>query len=148
MQIPSELRAYEKPTLIVVTNTMKAKLFLAKEREVEEISVIDVTKDLEDESSGREKLIASGAGGNELSDKKDHITKDHFYHALNEDLMRRLQNNEFEALAFTVPAELENELKECLNVQLLKKAIAFVPKNLMNDDLVDIITVVQEIPEE
>ena len=148
MQIPSELRAYEKPTLIVVTNTMKAKLFLAKDREVEEISIIDVFKDFKDESSGREKLIASGAGGNELSDKKDHITKDHFYHALNEDLIHRLQNNEFEALAFTVPAELENELKECLNVQLLKKTVAFVPKNLMNDDLVDIITVVQEIPEE
>jgi len=148
MQIPSELRPYKKPTLIVVTNTMKAKLFLAKDREVEEISNIDVTKDLEDESSGREKLSDSGAGRDESSDKKDHITKDHFYHALNEDLMHRLQNNEFEAVAFTVPEELENELKEYLNVQLLKKAIAFVPKNLMNDDLLDIITVIQEIPEE
>jgi len=144
MQIPSELHPFEKPTFIVVTNTLKAKLFLAKDRSVEEIAVIDVTSDLKNESSDREKLVDSGAGGKDFNNKKDHITKDHFYHALNKDLMRRLQNNEFEALAFTVPEDLENELKECLNVQLLKRAAAFVPKNLMNDDLIDIITVVQE----
>lgn len=148
MQIPSQLRPFTKTTLIVVTNTLKAKLFLANDREAEEVSIIDVSADLELESSDREKLRDSGSGKDESSDKKDHITKDHFYHALNEDLMRRLQNNEFEALAFTVPEELENELKECLNVQLLKKATVFVPKNLMNDELLDIITVIQEIPEE
>lgn len=148
MQIPSSLHPFQKRTLIVVTNTLKAKLFLANGQTVEEIAVVDVTSDLEQESSSREALRDGGSGHDEDGTKKDHITKDHFYHALNKDLLHRLQNNEFEALIFTVPEELENELKEYLHFQLLKITKLFVPKNLMNDDLLDIVTIVQELPEE
>ena len=148
MQIPSSFQPFNKRTLIVVTNTLKAKLFLAQDQNVEEIGIIDVAADLAQESNDREALRDGGSGHDEDSTKKDHITKDHFYHALNENLMHRMQNNEFDALVFTVPEELKNELKEYLHVQLLKKTTTFVPKNLMNDDLLDIIIMIRELPEE
>jgi|GEM_PF-1164242 len=154
MQIPSQLHPFTKRTLIVVTNALKAKLFLANDQNVEKIAVVDVTSDLEQETGEREAIKAGGAGSpifrsnDEYGTKKEHITKDHFYHALNEDLLHRLQKNEFEALIFTVPEELENELKEYLHGQLLKKTKKFVPKNLMNGGLLGVVAVVQEMPEE
>lgn len=148
MQIPSSLQPFHKRTLIVVTNTLKAKTFLADDTNITEAGEIDVTSDLEQESSDREFLSDSGSGHKEKSIKKDHITKDHFYNALNENLMHRMQNNEFDTLVFTVPEELENELKESLHGQLLKKTDLFVPKNLMNDDLLDIVTMIQEMDNE
>jgi len=148
MQISSPLRPFKKPTLVVVTNTQKAKLFLANDWEINEIGIIDTAEDIKQEKNDRENLSDSGSGRNEPCIKKNHLIKDHFYHLLNEDLMRRLQNNEFEALAFTVPEELESELKECLHIQLLKRTTVFVPKNLMKDDLLDILTHIQEAPKE
>ncbi|MFA6132115.1 MAG: hypothetical protein WC702_03605 [Patescibacteria group bacterium] len=153
MQIPSSLHPFHKRTLIVVTNTLKAKTFLADGLNLTEAGEIDVTSDLEQENGEREAIKYGGASqpnfasNDEYGTKKDHITKDHFYNALNKELMHRMQNNEFDVLAFTVPEDLENELKESLHGQLLKKTEIFVPKNLMNDDVLDVVAVIQEMPE-
>lgn len=153
MQLPSNLRPFPERVLIVITNTLTAKMFLASGLNVTEAGIVDVTSDLEQENGERKAIKFGGAGqpifrsNDEYGAKKEHLTKDHFYSALNDELMRRKQNNEFDSLAFTVPKELENELKESLHGQLLKKTKIFVPKNLMNDDLLDVAATIQEIPE-
>jgi hypothetical protein len=153
MQLPSPFRPFPCHTLIVVTNTLQAKTFLANGRDINESGVIDVTTGLEQENGERRAIKFGGPGqpvlcsNDEYGTKKDHLTKDHFYSALNKELMRRLQNDEFDVLVFTVPEDLENELKESLHGQLLRKTKIFVPRNLMNDDLVDIVATIQETGE-
>jgi hypothetical protein len=62
--------------------------------------------------------------------------------------MRRLQNSEFDALVLTVPEDLKNELTESLHGQLYRKTEIVVPKNLMNEDLIDVVAAIQESPME
>ncbi|MBI4598974.1 host attachment protein [Candidatus Uhrbacteria bacterium] len=133
MQLPSQFQPFGQPTLIVVTDSQHAKLFLAFEQNVNVAGIVDVAAD--DVAPGRE-VMKSG--------KDHHVTGDHLYPALNKELMQRLHKQEFEKLAFTVPEDLENELKESLHIDLLKRADVFVPKNLMHHDLIDIVAEVQE----
>lgn len=153
MQIPSSLRPFLERTLIVITDTLKAKIFLASGLNITGVGTIDVTSGLEQESGDREAIKIGGGrqpifrSNDEYGTKKEHMTKDHFYNALNSELLRRRQNHEFDSLVFTVPEELKNELKESLDGQLLKRTKSFIPKNLMKEDLLDVVAIVQEIPE-
>jgi hypothetical protein len=152
MQIPSEYRAFSKPTLLVVTNTLHAKFFLANNRMIEEKGEIDVSSELEQVAGDGISIELSGGAGQTVMRSNDdthdtwkkHVTEDHLYTHLNNELMKRLQNQEFEVLVFTVPEEQENELKESLHIQLLKCTNLFIPKNLINHDLLDIVAEVQE----
>ncbi|HBR81144.1 MAG: hypothetical protein UX09_C0006G0018 [Candidatus Uhrbacteria bacterium GW2011_GWE2_45_35] len=151
MQIPSSLQPFPKKTLIVVTNSYKAKLFEADDRLLKTAGEVDVTSDLIQDSGERETINLGGGGfasNDEIGAKKEHITKDHFYNALNKELMHRLQNNEFAALVFTVPGDLKNELMESLHGQLLKKTALFIPMNLINEEPLEIIAAIQETPDE
>ena len=71
-------------------------------------------------------------------------SREQLYTELSKDLMHRLQNLEFETLAFCAPEENMNELKESLHIDLIKRAHAFVERNLTNDDPIDIVAHVQE----
>ncbi|OGL67021.1 hypothetical protein A2856_00845 [Candidatus Uhrbacteria bacterium RIFCSPHIGHO2_01_FULL_63_20] len=145
MKLPDPIRPFDQATLIVVTDNVQAKLFRADGRNVELVSVM--SQKLEPMEQER-MAIATGAGmrsGDEHNpgDLKA-WTREHLYSELSKELMRRLQNGEFERLAFCAPEEHVEELKECLHVELLKRADAFVPKLLTNDDLQDIVAHVQE----
>ncbi|NBS41119.1 hypothetical protein EBS80_00470 [bacterium] len=144
MQLPESLHPFNQPTFIVVTDSVQAKLFKALDRDVELVHVIS-TK-LEPMEQERSQVI-TGSGGARSADAHENNqkwTREQLYEQLSKDLMHRHQNGEFEALAFTVPQEHVNELKESLHVDLLKIADAWVEKNLTNDELEDIVLHVQE----
>ncbi len=146
MHIPEPSRAFSKPTLIVVTDNVQAKLFLANGRDVGLIHTIETKlepmKDLDRIAIKRPAGVR--VSGEQHEDNQD-WTREQLYDRLSADLMKRLQNKEFADLVFTVPEENENELKESLHIDLLKRAKAFVPKLLTKDDLVDIVGHVQEV---
>ncbi|TAK04154.1 hypothetical protein EPO34_03340 [Patescibacteria group bacterium] len=145
MNIPEKYRPFDRPTLIVVTDNVQAKLFKADGREVNLVHLI--SKKLEPMEQERS-AVMTGAGPRSADEhNKGELkawTRERLYTELSTDLMHRLQAKEFEALAFTAPEEDMNELKECLHVDLLKHATVFVPKDLVNDELVDIVIHVQD----
>ena len=144
MTIPEELRPFAVPTMIAVTDNVQAKLYLANGREIDLVHTIS-TK-LEPMEQERVQII-TGAGGSrsgEQHEQNQKYTRDQLYDQLSADLVERLRNGDFEALAVTVPQENINELKESLHVELLKVTDAWVGKLLTNDDVLDIVQHVQE----
>ncbi len=144
MTIPQDLHPFRVPTLIAVTDNVQAKLFLANDREIDLVHTIS-TK-LEPMEQERVQIItgAGGARSGEQHEQNQKFTREQLYAQLDADLVSRLRNGDFKALAVTVPQENINELKESLHVDLLKVADAWVGKLLTNDDLVDIVQHVQE----
>ncbi len=143
MQIPEHLRPFEEPTLIVVTDHVHAKLYRAVGRDIEAIETITTKADLMPQE--RHEV---GRGG-ELSaadpeDDRQEWSREQLYEKLNEDLHSRLQRGEFANIAFTVPHENVNLLKESLRIDLLKRASIFVPKNLVGEDIIDLVDHIQE----
>ena len=144
MQLPEQLHPFHVPTLIVVTDHVQAKLFLATDREIDLLETFSTKSENTDSDHH---VVARGSG--ELSssageDNRQAWSREQLYEKLNVDLMLRLKKGQFEALAFTVPHDCVNVLKESLHIDLLKRAKAFVPKLLTNDDLLDIVAHVQQ----
>lgn len=144
MRIPDSLRPFAKPTLIVATDNVQATIYLADGEEVNKVAHLSAKAD---ELPGERSAVGRGsgdAGSAEPEDDRLDWSRERLYEELNTQLMRRLQDGEFEDLAFTAPHDVIGELKETLHIDLLKRAIAFVPKNLMKEELVDLVTHVQE----
>ncbi len=144
MQLPEDLHPFRVPTLIAVTDNVQAKIYLANDRSVELIHTIS-TK-LEPMEQERVQIItgSGGARSGEQHEQNQKYTREQLYDRLSADLVGRLRNGDFQALAVTVPQENVNELKESLHVDLLKVADAWVGKLLTNDDVLDIVQHVQE----
>lgn len=145
MTLPPDMRPFDAPTLLVVTDNVQAKIFRANGYEVE--LTHHLSKKLE--PMEQERHAAMTAAGPRSADEHNPgelkaWTREQLYAELSKTLMKALRADEFELLAFTAPEEDVNELKECLHVDLLKRAVAFVPKNLVNDDLLDIVIHVRE----
>lgn len=147
MQLPSSFRPFRKSTIIVATDHVQAKLFLANDRLVEPLQAISVKADRmmdRDRSAVKRGGVVVAA---QHEDEPQEWSREELYTKLSAELMRRLQNKEFETLAFTVPEEHENELKETLHIDLLKRARVFVPKLLTNEEPLDLVAHIQEAEE-
>lgn len=146
MTLPESLRPFPVPTLIVATDNVQAKMYLANGREVEPVGT--VTKKLEPMEQERSAVMT--AAGPRSADEHDPgtlkaWTRERLYAELSKALMKALRADEFEELAFAAPEENLNELKECLHVDLLKRAVVFVPKNLVNEEPLDLVIRVREV---
>lgn len=144
MQLPQDLHPFALPTLIVATDNIHAKFFLANDREVTLVGTVSTKTDTMDHERNAVKLGSGAMRSNEPEDDRQEWSREQLYALLNKDLHARLQKGEFKQLAFTVPHEHINELKESLHIDLLKASVAFVPKNLAGDDLLDIVIHVQQ----
>lgn len=130
--------------MIVATDNVQATLYLADGEDVNKVMHLSAKAD---EMPRERSAVGRGsgdAGSAEPEDDRLDWSRERLYEELNTQLMRRLQDGEFEELAFTVPHDVIEELKESLHIDLLKRAVAFVPKNLMKEDLLDLVTHVQE----
>lgn len=144
MQIPQELKEYEKPTMIVVTDSVQAKLFLAHHRDIEPAGHITSQYPPTDDMERTSGASPSGRHFGEQDERLQEISLEKLYGELSKELMHRLQNEEFEDLIFTVPQDHINELKESIHIQLLKRASIWVPKLLTNDEVKDILLHIEE----
>ena len=143
MKIPSNLKSFSQPTLIVVTDSTQAKFFLADGRSLEEKEVMENRHEASSDHRDKNQTPDGHIFTEETENLKD-TTREELYGMLSKKLMQELKQGIFEKLAFTVPADLENELKESLHLDLLKRANIFVPKLLTNDDPLDIVAHIQE----
>ncbi len=140
MQIPEPLRAFHEPTLIVVTDNTQAKLFLAKERSVEPVGIFSTELEkMTDRDRVGIKLSSGAMVSGEQNEHNQDWTREQLYGELSKDLMHRLQKGEFETLILAAPRENENEIKESLHINLLKRLKVFIPKLLTNEKLLDIV---------
>jgi hypothetical protein len=91
--------------------------------------------------------VKTGAGDMRSAQKEDDRqdwSREQLYEQLSKNLMHRLQNKEFEELAFTVPEENKNALQDSLHIDLLKHAHVFIPKHLTGEEPLDLAAWVQE----
>lgn len=138
MQIPEQLRGFNKPTLVVVTDNTQAKIYLANGRQVVFTGGLASDYPPKFETERTSTMTPGGVHSAEQSERLQAISRERLYHELSDDLMRRLQNKEFERLALAAPEERLEELKESLHIDLLKRADRFLPKNLVGSNPVDI----------
>ncbi len=144
MQLPEQLRPFSESTLIVVTDNVQAKLFKADGREIELVNTISTKSD--DLDQDRVSIVTGGGlRSGEPEDHRKDWSRGQLYEQLNKDLMHRLQNKEFTSLAFCVPQENVNTLKESLHADLRHVANVWVPKYLIHADVSDIVAHVQEV---
>jgi len=144
MQIPESYSPFLKPTFIVTTDNVQAKLYLAHDRSV--TLVHSISTKLEPMEQERV-AIRTGSGDMRSGENHEHNqawARERLYTELSTDLMHRLHNHEFEALALCAPEEHMNELKESLHIDLIKRTVAFVEKHLTGDEPIDIVAHVQE----
>ncbi|MBU0531229.1 host attachment protein [Patescibacteria group bacterium] len=147
MKISEDYRDFKKPTLIVVTDHVHSKLYLARERELEQVDTITAEPErAEDKEAFHQSTSRAGgqvmmnqATGSKNIDWKEHVAHDHLFKALEENLMARLQNHEFEDLILVVEHEAKNHLTERLHHDLQERIVKTVPKNLINNPLEDLI---------
>ncbi len=144
MHIPEPLRAFAAPTYIVATDNVQARVYRADGREIEPVLHLSTkTDDLPGERSAV-KLGGGQMSSAEPEDDRQEWSRERLYDQLNHELLARLKNGEFQEVAFTVPQENVELFKESLHIDLLKRTVAFVPKNLVGEDLVDLAAHVQE----
>lgn len=130
--------------LIVVTDNVQAKMFRVEDRIIELVHTISKKPDRLDRDR---EAVRTGSGDMRSAEPEDDSktwSREHLYNELSAELMKRLQNKEFERLAFTVPEENKDELQDCLHIDLLKRTDVFIPKLLTNEEPLDIAAYIQE----
>ncbi len=143
MQLPQSFHPLLKPPLIVATDNVQAKLFLAHDRSINLVHTITTKL----EPMEHERVAIRTAGGMRSGEQHEHNeewAREQLYRELSDDLMYRLQNKEFETLALCAPEENMNELKESLHIDLVKATDTYVEKHLTGEDPIDIAAHVQE----
>ena|SRR3989344_3275877 len=144
MHLPQSFRPFPHPTLIAVTDHIHAKLFLAEQRTVNSLETLEVRPDTLD----RDRVAIQTSGGQMVSGEQDgeptEWSREKLYALLSKNLMQRLSRHEFEDLVLTVPGEHENDLKESLHIDLLKRVRVCIPKLLTHEDLLDVVAHVEE----
>lgn len=108
MTFPPEFGAFTKPTLIAVSDSVQAKLYLAKDREIDPLETLEA---------------APG---------------ENFFERLSEVLKGKLDEGIFVRLALAVPEDMKEELEDSLHIALLKVTDVLLPKLLTNTEPVDI----------
>jgi protein required for attachment to host cells len=144
MQIPLRLRPFPVPTLIVVTDNVRANIFHAQDRALNLVQTISTKLEPMEQERVAVKLGSGGMRSGEQHEHNVEWAREQLYRELSEDLMRRLKRKEFDSLVLCAPEEHMNELKESLHIDLVKRVDASVERNLTNDDPIDIVAHVQE----
>lgn len=144
MQLPVSLRTFDAPTLIAATDNVHAKLYFVSGRDVALVETISTKTEVMEHERNAVKLGTGAMSSAEPEDHRQQWSREQLYEKLNVDLRQRLARGEFEHLAFTVPHDVMNELKESLHIDLLKRVIAYVPKNIVGEEPIDVVAHVLE----
>lgn len=139
MQLPNNLREFDVPTLLVVTDNTQAKLYLVNGRSVTFAGQLSSDYPPRDSVERTSTATPAGMHSAEQSEKLKVVSRAKLYHELSDELMRRLQKQEFVRLALAAPEERLEDLKESLHIDLLKRTEQFLPKNLVGSDPIDIV---------
>ncbi len=139
MEISHHYQPYEQKTYIVVTNNELARVYIAKDREIEEVKEFKAKEiDREGMQSG-----TSNDGPRDFDEDK-HNVRLAMYKSLSKYLMKELQKEPAD-LVLCAPEALKNEVFEEMHTDVQKAADEVVPKNLASLQLDQIVRILQEV---
>lgn len=144
MFLPDSIRPFEAVTLICVTNNERANLIRVDKNVAEVIGYISTKPD--DIPGERQGVMRGDGTMSSREPDANNLTwsREELYDELSANLMKRSHKDEFEHLAFCAPQEHIEALRESLHIDLLKRTIAWVPKNLIHQELQDVVAEVLE----
>ena len=143
MQLPDSFSAFHLPTFVVISDHRQAKLYRVHDRTVELMGEI-ITHHLPLEKENSTIFVPGGMHAGNPKENLKEVEEEELIHALNDDLMRRLHQREFERLLFTVPEDGMKPFKEKLHPDLLSRTDLFLPKLLISQDLMDAFRLVED----
>jgi protein required for attachment to host cells len=139
MQIPQPFFAFEKPTLIAVTDNTRAKIYRAEDREI--TLVKEITTQPPAHKHEEQPTLVNPSDKNE---KEKVATREKLYRKLDAELVAITQKEPHDYLVYCAPQERMSDLQDHVHVKLYKLVQMWYPKNLINDDPIEIVAHIQE----
>jgi len=139
MQIPESLPPFHTPTLVAVTDSQQAIFYLGTDRLFEKIKEVKQNEGLDIDPERYSMYTPDGTHSGAYSERTAMVAREKFYDELSELLRKECQTHEVTSLIICVPEEHENELKETIHGDLLKRTELWIPKNLVQELPLDIL---------
>ncbi|MBP9828188.1 hypothetical protein KBC55_03465 [Patescibacteria group bacterium] len=139
MRISDHYKAFEKKTVIALTNNERCRLLIAHHREIEEVEGL-----ASPEFEHAERITAAHASTKkDIDDMKDNrlVT---LYSAISEKLRTMIDHDGVEEVLICVPEINKNILIDALHADVKKALLDTVPKNLASMDLNNIVRILME----
>lgn len=144
--LPQELWPFEKATLIVVTDRMHARVFLAQQRSLGEMNEFHTNEFPLKDTHNKTRASQTGGGmGDSMED--EHIKErvgEHFFKDIAQFLHKALQAGEYDQVALVVGHEHKNELVDTLHHDVKERVCCVVPKLLIKESPITITKAVQK----
>ena len=138
MQISQHYLPYTKRTLLIITNNELAKLLEMHEREITEISTLQMPVDDTDvPRSG-----SPNAPPADIDELKRHRRVE-LYKKLSIEIQKHLKKG-FEQVILCAPEANKNELSEAMHADVTAAVVETVPKNLASLPLDAVVRILQE----
>ncbi len=139
MHIPESLSSFPVPTLVAVTDSQQALLYLGHDRLFEKIKEVHQDEALDKDPERYAMYTPDGTHSGAYNERIAIVAREKFYNELSELLKQECEKHAVESLVICVPKEHENELKETLHGNLLKRTKLWIPKNLVQEAPLDIL---------
>lgn len=144
MQIPAELPAFSKSTLLVVADNEHALFFQANDRELNPDGKIELHFPDKDDAQRTSDRSPGGAHFAEQSEKLEDEGEHRFAHLLAKELHTRLQHNGYEEFILVAPQERLNEFIEALHPDVKNLMVKTLGKQLTKESPIDILKRIHE----
>jgi protein required for attachment to host cells len=144
MQIPEPFYAFEKPTLIAVTDNARAKIYCAEDRTIKLVKEITSGHPSHTNEERASMITPSGQHSAEQNEKDKVVSREKLYRKLDAEIVTLSQKESYDYLVYCAPQEHMKELQDHVHMKLYKLVQMWYPKNLVNDDPIEIVAHIQE----
>ena len=144
MQIPEQFFAFEKPTLIAVTDNMRAKIYRAEGHLIELVKEITSGSPSHTNEEHASIVAPSQMHSVEQNEKDKVISREKLYRKLDAEIVVLTQKEPHDYLVYCAPEEYMKELQDHVHMKLYKLVQMWYPKNLVNDDPIELVAHIQE----
>ncbi|MFA4845655.1 MAG: host attachment protein [Patescibacteria group bacterium] len=144
MQIPAELPAFPKSTLLVVSDNEHALFFHILDRELTASGKIELHYPDKSDMERTSGLSAGGAHFAEQSEKLEDEGEHRFAHLLAKELHERLQKGTYEEFMLTAPQERLHEFTEALHNDVKAKLVKTYGKQVTKESPIEILKRIHE----
>ncbi len=139
MQLPQELQKFPLATLIVASDSMTAKFYLAGGDAMDEIGALILPKE---KSSDNEGSFASSDGSRVAGPVEEDDTErlKHFVKEISSKISELVGKHGIEQIDLVMPAEIEHLLTETLSAEAKPLLKRILQKDLMKESTVELVT--------
>ena len=144
MQIPAELPAFSKPTLLVVSDNEHALFFTIHDQELTPSGKIKLHYQDKGDAQRTSGRSPGGAHFAEQSEKLEDEGEHRFAHMLAKELHERLQKGTYEEFMLTAPQERLHEFTNALHTDVKAKLVKTYGKQVTKENPIDILKRIHE----